>query len=83
MNPYDSKHLRLLGLVQDRRWAEIEHDDIHELKVLITCKYIVVKSPSGQVPSMNLNPEGAHYFERLSQLALRSSTPFQSSVITA
>lgn len=72
MNTYDAKHLHLLGIVQGRRWAEIEQDDIHELKVLITCKYIRVQSKVGHAPDMTLTPEGIHYFRRLCELSSRS-----------
>lgn len=75
MNTYDAKHLHLLSLIQGRRWAEITQDDIHELNVLITCKYIMVKSLSGHVPDMTLNPEGVHYLRRLCELNSRSIEP--------
>lgn len=72
MNSYDSKHLRVLNLISAHRWAEISPDDMHELRILIACKYVVLKQRLDKAPSITLNPEGRDYHQSLSQRAKAS-----------
>lgn len=71
MNNYDSKHLRLLNLIQARRWSDIGDEDIQELRVLISCKYVTVTPRTSGTPTIELNPEGRHYHRRLVELERR------------
>lgn len=73
MNTYDSKHLRLLNLIQAQSWAQIGSAEILELKVLIACKYVTLSDKAKGAPIIQLNPEGEHYHQRLSQLQTRQS----------
>lgn len=73
MNTYDSKHLRLLNLIQARRWSDISDADIQELRVLIACKYVTVSASATATPNIELNPEGLHYQRRLSELERRKA----------
>jgi hypothetical protein len=73
MNSYDSKHLHVLNLIESCRWAEITSDDMHELQVLIACKYVALKQCADKAPSITLNSEGRHYHHSLSQRAKRIS----------
>lgn len=71
MNTYDSKHLRLLNLIRARRWSDIGEADIQELRVLISCKYVIVTPRTSGSPTIELNPEGRHYHRRLVELEKR------------
>ncbi len=73
MNTYDSKHLRLLNLIQSRRWSNIGDAEIQELRVLIACKYVAVSATAGATPNIELNPEGLHYQRHLSELERRKA----------
>jgi hypothetical protein len=73
MNTYNSKHLRLLNLIQSRRWSEIGDAEIQELRVLIACKYVAISATAGATPNIELNPEGRHYQLRLSELQGRKA----------
>lgn len=73
MNTYDSKHLRLLNLIQARRWSDIGDAEVEELRVLIACKYVAVSATAGATPNIELNPEGLHYQRRLSELERRKA----------
>jgi hypothetical protein len=73
MNSYDAKHLHVLNLIEARRWAEMNPDDVHELKVLIACKYVTLKQHADKRASITLNAEGSHYHQSLSQRAKRVS----------
>ena len=73
MNTYDSKHLRLLNLIQARRWSDIGDAEIQELRVLIACKYVTVSATASATPDIQLSPEGRHYQLRLSELEKRKS----------
>lgn len=73
MNAYDSKHLRLLNLIQARRWSDIGDAEIEELRVLIACKYVTVSGRAGGTPTIELNPEGHHYHHRLSELEIQKA----------
>lgn len=70
MNTYDSKHLRLLNLILAQRWADIGNAEIHELRVLIACKYVTLSDRASGTPTIELNPEGRHYHQRLSELEM-------------
>ncbi|WP_213878736.1 hypothetical protein [Pseudomonas sp. dw_358] len=72
MNSYDSEHLRLLNLIEARRWSEIGQDDLHALKVLMVCNYVVLTDSTGKDPVITLNPEGQDYFQHLSRLKLQN-----------
>lgn len=82
MNHYDTKHLRLLGLIDARRWAELSPDDMQEIRVLMVCKYVTLSRASHPTPTISLNPEGQHYFKRLSQLALRGGQQAPRAAMT-
>jgi hypothetical protein len=73
MNTYDSKHLRLLNLIQARRWCDIGDTEIEEMRVLIACKYVALSSRASATPTIELNPEGRHYHLRLTELESRKA----------
>lgn len=81
MNNYDSRHLRLLDLISLNRWAEMDTEDLYELKVLVACKYVRVDMRVGRIPSIHLNPEGHHYHHRLSAMAARRRPNSASSCV--
>ena len=68
MNSYDARHLRLLNLIEARRWSEIGQDDLPELKVLMVCNYVALTDAAGKEPEITLNAEGQDYFQHLSRL---------------
>lgn len=72
MNSYDAKHLRLLKLIEARRWSELSQDDLPELKVLMVCNYVALTDSTGKDPVITLNPEGQDYFQHLSRLKLQN-----------
>jgi hypothetical protein len=69
MNAYDTKHLRLLNLIEAGQWEDLSEDDLHELKVLVVCRYVSLGEGKRNMPLVALNPEGKHYHRRLSELA--------------
>ncbi|WP_263260795.1 hypothetical protein [Pseudomonas sp. RIT-PI-S] len=71
MNTYDAKHLQLLDLIEASRWQEISEEDLHELKVLVVCKYVAFTKGRDDQLMVALNPEGKHYHQRLSELVSR------------
>ncbi len=73
MNSYDSKHLRLMNLIRSQQWAAIGGAEIHELKVLIACKYVTLHDKANGRPSLELNPEGQHPHRRLVELESRQN----------
>lgn len=73
MNTYDSKHLRLLNLIQVQCWSDIGDAEIQELRVLIACKYVTVTDRVGKIPTIKLTPEGRHYHLRLAELESRKA----------
>ncbi|WPP02410.1 hypothetical protein SFA35_25805 (plasmid) [Pseudomonas sp. HR96] len=73
MNTYDARHLRVMSLIKAQRWVDIDEGDIQELRVLIACKYVVVTKRTGQIPMIEVTPDGQHYHARLAELELRKA----------
>jgi hypothetical protein len=70
VNTYDTKHLRLLDIIEGGQWEAISENHLDELKVLVVCKYVSLGNGKNEKP-IRLNPEGRHYHRHLSRLATR------------
>lgn len=40
---------------------------------MIACKYVVVTKRTGQIPTIEVTPDGQHYHARLAELELRKA----------
>lgn len=84
MNTYDAKHLQLLNLIDAGQWEQLSENDLHELRVLVVCKYVSLSEAKNGKPLIALNQDGRHYRRQLAQLtALKSAGQNQPMAATA
>lgn len=84
MNTYDAKHLQLLNLIEAGQVEQLSENDLHELRVLVVCKYVSLGESKEGKPLIALTQEGRHYRRQLAQLtALKGAGQAQPMAATA